>query len=85
MWTPEGCQETSEEDAELANATHTNKHQRLTLKDWPDVLGHSNPAAVKHLDKREIIDVTDATVAFIDTLQRLRVCKEYKSEALSYG
>ncbi|CAN0496069.1 unnamed protein product, partial [Discosporangium mesarthrocarpum] len=58
------------------------KHQRLTLRDWHNILGHINPFAIKHLEKRGLIDITDATVA---SEMQCSLCKECKAEALSYG
>ncbi|CAM9360459.1 unnamed protein product, partial [Sphacelaria rigidula] len=49
---------------------------------WHDTLGHIDPAAIKHLEERGLIDVTDTTVAYE---MRCSVCKECKPEALSYG
>ncbi|CAM9476000.1 unnamed protein product, partial [Choristocarpus tenellus] len=51
------------------------------LKDWHNILGHINPSAIKHLEKRGLLEITDATVA--SELQ-CETCKECKSEALSY-
>ncbi|CAM9581103.1 unnamed protein product [Sphacelaria rigidula] len=68
--------------AASAHASFANKKQRLALKEWHDPLGHIDPAATKHLEKRGLIDVTDTTVA---SEMRCSVCKEFKSEALRYG
>ena len=38
--------------AASAHASFANKKQRLTLKQWHDTLGHIDPAAIKHLEKR---------------------------------
>ncbi|CAM9872319.1 unnamed protein product, partial [Sphacelaria rigidula] len=65
-----------------AHASFGNKKQRLTLNEWHNTLGHIDPAATKHLEKRGLIDITDTTVA---SEMRCSVCKERKSEALSYG
>ena len=46
------------------------------------MLGHIDPAAIKHLEKRGLIEVTDTTVA---SDMRCAVCRECKSQALSYG
>ncbi|CAN0510724.1 unnamed protein product, partial [Discosporangium mesarthrocarpum] len=50
-------------DRAEAHVTFTNKHQKLTLRDWHDILGHINPTAIKHLEKRGLIHITDSTVA----------------------
>ncbi|CAM9478395.1 unnamed protein product, partial [Choristocarpus tenellus] len=50
-------------------------------KGWDNILGHINPAAIKHLEKRGLLEITDATVA--SELQ-CETCKECKSDALSY-
>ncbi|CAN0016909.1 unnamed protein product, partial [Sphacelaria rigidula] len=63
-------------------ASFANKKQRLTLKEWHDTSGHIDPSNMKHLDKRGLIDITDTTVA---SEMRCSVCKECKSETLSYG
>ncbi|CAM9813240.1 unnamed protein product [Choristocarpus tenellus] len=55
--------------------------KRLTLKDWHNILGHINSSTIKHLEKRGLLEITDATV--VSDLQ-CETCKEYKSEALSY-
>ncbi|CAM9301783.1 unnamed protein product, partial [Sphacelaria rigidula] len=68
--------------AASAHASFANEKQRPTLKEWHDTLGHIDLAARKHLDKRGRIDVTDTTVA---SEMRCSVCKECKSETLSYG
>ncbi|CAN0497636.1 unnamed protein product, partial [Discosporangium mesarthrocarpum] len=69
-------------DRAEANATFANKHQKLTLRDWHDILRHINPTAIKHLEKRGLINITDSTVG---SEMRCAVCKECKSEALRYG
>ena len=46
-----------------AHASFANKKQRLTLKQWHDTLGHIDPAAIKHLEKRGLVNITDTTVA----------------------
>ncbi|CAN0021700.1 unnamed protein product, partial [Choristocarpus tenellus] len=69
------------EQESRASAARTNQKQRLTLKDWHNILGHINPSAIKHLEKRELLEITDATV--VSELQ-CETCKECKSEALSY-
>lgn len=46
------------------------------------MLGCINRVPIKHLEKREVVDVTYATVA---SGMCCSVCKERKSEALSYG
>ncbi|CAN0062222.1 unnamed protein product, partial [Choristocarpus tenellus] len=48
---------------------------------WHNILGHINPSAIKHLEKRGLLEITDATVA--SELQ-CETCKECKSETLSY-
>ncbi|CAN0455718.1 unnamed protein product, partial [Discosporangium mesarthrocarpum] len=47
-----------------------------------NILGHINPFAIKHVEKRGLIEITDATVA---SEMQCSVCKECKAEALSYG
>ncbi|CAN0051008.1 unnamed protein product, partial [Choristocarpus tenellus] len=69
------------EQESRASAARANQKQRLTLKDWHNILGHINPSAIKHLEKRGLLEITDATVA--SELQ-CETCKECKSEALSY-
>ena len=65
-----------------AHASFANKKQRLTLKQWHDTLGHIDPAAIKHPEKRGLVNITDTTVA---SDMRCSVCRECKSQALSYG
>ena len=65
-----------------AQASFANRKERLTLKDWHNVLGHIDPAAIKHIEKRGLIEVTDTTVA---SDMRCAVCRACKSQALSYG
>ena len=64
------------------NASFANNKQRLTLKKWHDILGYIDPAATKHSEKRGLIQVCVATVA---TDMRRTVCRECKTQALSYG
>lgn len=47
----------------MAHASFENKKQRLALRQWHDTFRHIDPAAIKHLEKYEPIDVTDTTVA----------------------
>ncbi|CAN0495127.1 unnamed protein product, partial [Discosporangium mesarthrocarpum] len=42
-------------DRAEAHATFANKHQKLTLRNWHDILGHINPTAIKNLEKRGLI------------------------------
>lgn len=65
-----------------SHAKYANKRQTLTLKEWHDVLGHINPSAIKHLEKRGLINISDVTFA---SEMRGSVCKECMSEALSFG
>lgn len=46
------------------------------------MLGHIDPAAIKHLEKGGLIEITDATVA--SEMKRL-ACRECKSQVLSYA
>ena len=64
------------------HASFANKKQRLTLKEWHEILGHIDPSAIKYLEKRGLIDITDTTVA---SEMRCSVCRECKSQALSYA
>ena len=68
--------------AASAHASFANKKSRLTLKEWHVILGHTDPAAIKHLEKRRLIQARDTTVA--KDIRRT-VCRECKSRALSYG
>ncbi|CAN0027892.1 unnamed protein product, partial [Choristocarpus tenellus] len=45
-------------------------------------MGPLNPFVIKHLEKRGLLDIADATVA---SKLHCKVCKECKSEALSYA
>ena len=62
--------------------TLAGKRPRLSLQDWHNVLGHMNPGAIKHLEKRGLIEISDATVA---SDMKCSTCRESKSEALSYA
>jgi len=74
---------TDTDDSEAtALSSLSNKQSRLTLLQWHTVLGHLHPAAIKHLEKRGLIEVSDATTVAEFTCN---TCKECKSEALSYG
>ena len=68
--------------AASAHASFANKKQRLTLKEWRDILGHIDSAAIKHLEKRGFIHVSDTTVAMGVRCTGYRECK---SQALSYA
>ncbi|CAN0439419.1 unnamed protein product [Discosporangium mesarthrocarpum] len=78
----EGSLQVAKKTRATANASYANKHQRLTLRDWHNILVHINPFAIKHLEKRGLIEITDAKVA---SEMQCSVCKECKAEALSYG
>jgi Reverse transcriptase (RNA-dependent DNA polymerase) len=70
-------------DAEAtAFASLSNKRSRLTLLQWHTVLGHLHPAAIKYLEKRGLIEVSDAATVADFTCN---TCKECKSEALSFA
>ena len=45
-------------------------------------MGHIDPSAIKHLKKRGLINITDTTV---ESEMRCSVCREFKSQALSYA
>ena len=64
------------------HASFANKKQQLTLKEWHEILGHIDPSAIKHLEKRGLINITDTTVA---SEMRYSVCRECKSQVLSYA
>lgn len=52
------------------------------------MLGHINhidPAATKHLEKRGLIEITDATVTSEIRCSICRECKKCKSQVPSYG
>ena len=64
-----------------AFAALSNRKSKMTLLDWHNVLGHLNPSAIKHLEKRGLIEITDSTT-IADF--KCNTCKECKSEALSF-
>lgn len=66
----------------LVHASFVNKKRRLTLKESHYILGHIDPGAVKHLEKRGLIDKADITVA---SEMRYAVFCECESQGLSYG
>lgn len=38
-----------------------NTEQRLALKEWPDIIGHIDLAGIKHLEKRGLVEMTNAS------------------------
>ena len=76
------CRTVMDEDSVKAYASLSNKKSRLTLLQWHTVLGHLHPAAIKHLEKRGLIEISDATTV---ANFHCSTCKECKSEALSYA
>lgn len=58
----------------------TKKEQRLALKGWHDVLEYIDPAAMKHLEKRGLVETTDTTVA---SEMKRSFCRECKSQVPS--
>lgn len=58
------------------------KKQCSTLKRWHDAVGHVDPTAMKLLEARGLIDVTDTAVA---SEIGCSACKDGKSEGLRYG
>ena len=73
---------TSTDAAATAFASLSNKRSKLTLLEWHTVLGHLHPAAIKHLEKRGLIEISDAATVADFTCN---TCKECKSEALSFA
>jgi hypothetical protein len=71
-----------DEHTATAFASLSNKKSKLTLLQWHTVLGHLHPAAIKHLEKRGLIEISDAATISDFTCN---TCKECKSEALSYA
>ncbi len=70
------------EQSATAYASLSNRKSRLTLLQWHTVLGHLHPAAIKHLEKRGLIEISDATTV---SDFHCSTCKECKSEALSFA
>lgn len=67
----------------VLHASFLNKKQRMALKEWHGVLGHIDPAAIKHLEKRGLINIMNAIVA--SEMRCVVLNANIKSQALSWG
>lgn len=72
----------AQENQHTAYDTFAGSRRRLNLKGWHSVLSHTDPAAITHLKKRGLMEITDATIA---PETKGSVTKECKSLAPSYG